>query len=113
MSESLLKLTRGVPPTEAFPTAQLSECATAVLAEHGDVVLQYGPSGGFPPLRAIVAQEMGVDDSQVIVGQGSLQLLDLAARMMIQPGDVVYIEEPSYDRTLTVLRRAVSCEVLA
>jgi 2-aminoadipate transaminase len=106
VSKPLIKLTRGVPPAEAFPTAQLSECATAVLAEHGDVVLQYGPSGGFPPLRAIVAQEAGVDDSQVIVGQGSLQLLDLLARMMIQPGDVVYIEEPSYDRTLTVLRRA-------
>jgi len=106
MSEPLIKLTRGVPPVEAFPTAQLSECAAAVLAEHGDVVLQYGPSRGFPALRALIAQETSADDDQIIIGQGSLQLLDLCARVLVEPGDVVYIEEPSYDRTLTLLRRA-------
>jgi 2-aminoadipate transaminase len=106
MSVPLIKLTRGVPPPESFPTEQLSECATAVLAEHGDVVLQYGPSRGFPALRALIARERDVNDAQIIVGQGSLQLLDLCARMMIRDGDVVYVEQPSYDRTLTVLRRA-------
>jgi len=106
MSEPLIKLTRGVPPAECFPTTQLSECAVAVLIEHGDVVLQYGPSRGFPALRALIAREAGVDDARVIVGQGSLQLLDLCARMLVEPGDTVYVEEPSYDRTLTVLRRA-------
>jgi 2-aminoadipate transaminase len=105
-SEPLIRLTRGVPPPESFPTAQLSECAVAVLAEHGDIVLQYGPSRGFPDLRDIIAQETGVDDSQVILGQGSLQLLDLCGRMLIRSGDVAYVEQPSYDRTLTTLRRA-------
>ena len=106
MSEALIKLTRGVPPVECFPTAQLSECAVAVLAEHGDVVLQYGPSRGFPALRTLIAQQTGVDAGQIIVGQGSLQLLDLCARALVEPGAVAYVEEPSYDRTLTVLRRA-------
>jgi len=106
MSASLIKLTRGVPSPSSFPTAQLSECATAVLAKYGDVVLQYGSPRGFPALRALIAQEMGVHDAQVIVGQGSLQLQDLCARVLIEPGDVVYVEEPSYDRTLTLLRRA-------
>ena len=104
-SEPLLKLTRGVPPAESFPTAQLSECATTVLAEQGDVVLQYGPSRGFPALRTIIAQEIGVRDDQVIIGQGSLQLQDFCARMLCGPGAIAYVEEPSYDRTLTVLRR--------
>lgn len=106
MSEPLIKLTRGVPPVESFPTEQLSECATAVLAKQGDVVLQYGPSRGFPALRALIAQETGVDDDQVIVGQGSLQLQDLCARMLVKAGDIAYAEEPSYDRALTVLERA-------
>jgi 2-aminoadipate transaminase len=105
MPEPLIKFTRGVPPVESFPTAQLSQCATAVLSEHGDVVLQYGPARGFPALRAHIAEGTGVPTDRVIVGQGSLQLLDLCARMLIEPGDVVYVEEPSYDRTLTVLRR--------
>jgi len=106
MSEPLIKLTRGVPPVECFPIAQLSECAVAVLAEHGDVVLQYGPSRGFPALRALIAGETGVDDDRVIIGQGSLQLQDFCARLLCAPGAVAYVEEPSYDRTLTVLRRA-------
>jgi 2-aminoadipate transaminase len=101
-----IKLTRGVPPVESFPISQISECAAAVLAEHGDVVLQYGPSRGFPALRASIAQEAGVHADRVILGQGSLQLQDLCARMLLKPGDVVYVEEPSYDRALTVMRRA-------
>lgn len=106
MSQSLIKLTRGVPPEESFPATQLSKCATAVLAEQGDEVLQYGKSRGYPALRKLVAREKGVHEDRIIVGQGSLQLLDLCARMLIQPGDVVYVEEPTYDRTLTILRRA-------
>ena len=102
---SIVKLTRGVPPVECFPTAQLSKCAATVLTEYGDVVLQYGPSRGFPALRALIAQEMGVNDDQVIIGQGSLQLQDFCARMLCAPGAIAYVEEPSYDRTLTVLRR--------
>jgi 2-aminoadipate transaminase len=103
---AIIKLTRGVPPVESFPTGQISECAVAVLAEHGDIVLQYGPSRGFPALRGLIAAEAGVDGDQVILGQGSLQLLDLCARTFVKPGAVVYVEEPSYDRALTILRRA-------
>lgn len=106
MSESFIKLTRGVPPTESFPTVRLSECACAVLEKHGDVVLQYGKAGGFPPLRQMLAEEHHVDADRVIVGQGSLQLQDLCARLLVKPGDVVYTEAPTYDRTLTLLRRA-------
>jgi len=106
MSKSLIKLTRGVPPVESFPIDQLAECANAVLIEHGGEVLQYGSSRGFPALRTLVAQEAGVDENRVIVGQGSLQLQDLCARMLFGPGDLAYVEEPSYDRTVTVLRRA-------
>ncbi len=106
MSEPLIKLTRGVPPTESFPTDRLSACACAILEAHGDVVLQYGKAGGFPPLRQLLAAEHGVAADRVIIGQGSLQLQDLCARLLIKPGDLVYTEEPTYDRTLTVLWRA-------
>lgn len=105
MSPSVIPFTRGVPPAEAFPKGQLAECAQTVLAEYGDQVLQYAPSRGFPPLRAIIAQEAGVHEDQVILGQGSLQLLDLLARFSLRPGDLAWVEEPSYDRAITVLRR--------
>lgn len=105
MSEPLIKLTRGVPPEESFPVTQLSECATTVLEEHGSQVLQYGSSRGYPVLRDHIAQEKEVDGTQVVIGQGSLQLLDLCARMLIEPGNLIYVEEPTYDRTLTIFRR--------
>lgn len=105
--QARIKLTRGVPPVESFPTEHLAECAAAALAEYGDVVLQYGPSRGFPPLLDLIAQEeTAVPERQVITGPGSLQLQDFCARLLCEKDDLVYVEEPSYDRTLTVFRRA-------
>ncbi len=43
---------------------------------------EYGSSRGYPPLRAWIAREAGVDEEQVIVGQGSLQLQDFCARLL-------------------------------
>jgi DNA-binding transcriptional MocR family regulator len=102
----LIKLTRGVPAEESFPVDRLQECAEAALLVHGYEILQYGKPRGYPRLRQLIAEEKGVDASRIIVGQGSLQLQDLCARALIEPGDVVYVEEPTYDRTLKILRRA-------
>ena len=106
MVPPLIRLTRGVPPAESFPVEQIKICAEAVLDNDAARVLQYGKARGYPPLREIIAREMDVDPEQIVVGQGSLQLQDLVARMLVRPGDVVYVEEPTYDRTLTLLRRA-------
>ena len=108
MTESLIKLTRGVPPEEGLPVDQLEACADHVLLVHGYDVLQYGEAQGYPALRELIAQEHRVEPDRVIVGQGSLQLQDLCARMLLEPGDLVYVEEPTYDRTLTVFRRAAA-----
>ena len=108
MSSQPIKLTRGVPPPESFPVARLSECAQQVLAEHSAVVLQYGPSRGFQPLRALIAQEAGVADARIILGQGSLQLQDFCARLLLGTGTVTWVEEPSYDRAVTIFRRTGS-----
>lgn len=106
MSETMIKLTRGVPPEESFPLEQLQICAEYVLRAHGAQVLQYGKSRGYPGLRELIAEEKGVDPDRMIVGQGSLQLQDLCARLLLEPGATVYVEEPTYDRTLTVFERA-------
>jgi 2-aminoadipate transaminase len=97
--------TRGVPPPEAFPTDELAQCFDAAL--HGDtaVVLQYGQQQGYPPLRRLLADEFGVDDTQVMVAGGSLQIQDLVAAHLIKPGDTVLTEQPSYDRAITTFRR--------
>jgi DNA-binding transcriptional MocR family regulator len=57
-------------------------------------------------LRELIAEGKGVDPDRIIVGQGSLQLQDFCARLLIEPGDFVYVEEPTYDRSLTLFQRA-------
>lgn len=102
---SVIQFTRGVPAVESFPSAKLADCAQAVLAQAGSVILQYGKSGGYPPLRTLIAGEADVDEGRVIVAPGTLQLQDFCINALLEAGDVVYVEEPTYDRTLTLLRR--------
>lgn len=97
--------TRGVPAIESFPVDDVIDAAVAVLKQHGAAILQYGPSLGFPPFRQWLAEWQGVQVDQVLTGNGSLQLVEFLCLVFLQPGDVVFTESPSYDRTLTLLRR--------
>ena len=106
MPQPVIKFTRGVPPPESFPTQEISDCAISLLANDPDIVLQYGTSGGYPPLRHYLAGQAGVADNRIAIGEGSLQLADIAARIMLDPGSIVYIESPSYDRSINIFRRA-------
>ena len=102
----IIAFTRGVPPPESFPAKQLAICANDALKEEGELVLQYGQAAGYQPLRELLASQAGISAERVIVGQGSLQLLDQVVRLLVKPTDVVLVEQPTYDRTLTLLRRA-------
>ncbi len=104
--QTIIRFTRGVPPPESFPVQKISECANSILETQSEKVLQYGPAGGYPPLRDWLAHSHGVKKEQILIGQGSLQIQDTIARVIVRPGDLVYVEEPSYDRTITIMRRA-------
>jgi 2-aminoadipate transaminase len=98
--------TRGVPAVEALPNTLISECLQAVLdGPDGRAVLQYGHNGGYLPLRQMLARQYAVEPEQILVGNGSLHLQDLLAGWLIKPGDVVFVEQPSYDRAITTFRR--------
>jgi DNA-binding transcriptional MocR family regulator len=101
-----INFTRGVPANESFPLGELSEAARSVLdGEQGTAALQYGPSLGFLPMRQWLAQWQGVAVEQVLTGNGSLELVEFLCRHLISPGDTVFTEAPTYDRTITLLRR--------
>ncbi|HEX9372665.1 MAG TPA: PLP-dependent aminotransferase family protein [Roseiflexaceae bacterium] len=97
--------TRGVPPAEAFPTDELAQCFDAALRGDTAVVLQYGQQPGYPALRRLLAEEYGVSDKELLIGNGSLQLQDLVAAQLIRPGATVLTEQPSYDRAISTFRR--------
>jgi len=102
---STINFTRGVPANESFPIAELTEAASAILQSSGVAVLQYGPSRGFGPLREWLAEWQGVTPDRVMTANGSLQLVEFLCLSLLQPGDLVFTEAPSYDRTLGLLRR--------
>ena len=100
-----INFTRGVPANESFPVADLIDAAASILRANGAAMLQYGPSTAFPPLRDWLAEWQHVRADQILTGNGSLQLIEFLCLQMLAPGDVVFTESPSYDRTLSLLRR--------
>jgi DNA-binding transcriptional MocR family regulator len=100
-----INFTRGVPATESFPVDDVIDAAVAALKQHGPTMLQYGPAMGFAPLLEWLANWQGVKTNQVLTGNGSLQLVDFLCWHLLEPGSVVFTEAPTYDRTVTLLRR--------
>ena len=100
-----INFTRGVPANESFPIAELIDAATAILKSRGASILQYGPATGFQPLREWLAEWQKVPVDRVLTGNGSLQLIEFLCFHMVKPGDVVFTESPTYDRTIGLLRR--------
>ncbi len=100
-----INFTRGIPANESFPIAEIIAAAGSVLEKHGAAMLQYGPAAGFGPFREWLAGWQGVQPDQVLTGNGSLELVEFLCRHMIQPGDAVFTEAPSYDRAIGIFRR--------
>ncbi|WP_353097388.1 PLP-dependent aminotransferase family protein [Tissierella praeacuta] len=106
----LLKLTQqpniisfagGMPAPESFPVEELIKIGRDVLEKTGTQALQYGPTEGYQPLREIIAKRMAkvkVDAKaeNILVTSGSQQGLDFAAKIFINPGDVIVCESPTY-----------------
>jgi DNA-binding transcriptional MocR family regulator len=100
-----INFTRGVPANESFPLGEIIDAATTALTQNGTAMLQYGPAAGYQPLREWLASWQGDTPDRVLTGHGSLQLIEFLCLHTIRPGDLVYTESPTYDRTITLLRR--------
>ncbi|WP_427019262.1 PLP-dependent aminotransferase family protein (plasmid) [Pseudarthrobacter sp. P1] len=97
----MISFANGAPYLGALPFDQLAASAQQILSQSGAVALQYGAGQGLPVLRKHISALMeleGVtaDPDQVVVTAGSQQALDLAARILVNPGDVIFAEAPSY-----------------
>ncbi|GAB4098119.1 PLP-dependent aminotransferase family protein [Sinomonas halotolerans] len=97
----IISFANGAPFLDGLPFEKLAEDAHRILAEQGSAALQYGPGDGIPALRSHIVEIMrleGIDarPEQVIVTAGSQQALDIAARVTVNPGEVVLAEGPSY-----------------
>ena len=100
----VISFARGNPSPDILPVEALGECAQAVIARDGRTILNYGPAGGYPPLREWIAAQHGVEQSQVVISTGSLTGFNFLMRHLFADGGRAVIEAPSYDRTIVVLR---------
>ena len=106
----LLKLTEqpdiisfagGLPAPETFPHEEFAEIAADELHEHYDNALQYGLTEGSLTLRNAVIEwlrprEPGLSIDHILVTTASQQALDLLSKAFLDPGDVIFVEAPTY-----------------
>ncbi len=95
-------LAGGWPNPAVFPDVELAEFANEILTQHADRALQYGTTEGVPALRELLAERtethygFSSTTNELTILHGSQQGMDLAARVLIEPGDVVLAGLPTY-----------------
>jgi 2-aminoadipate transaminase len=109
-TREMVSFAPGYPAPEAFPWTEFGEIASELLRGDG-TVLQYGATRGYRPLLDSILEIMAdrgvaLSREQILVTTGSQQGLDLVARVLLDPGDVVLVELPSYTGAITAFRNA-------
>jgi 2-aminoadipate transaminase len=97
----------GAPAPELVPADRLRTAAAEVWAKPGDLGLDYAGAEGYRPLRELIARRMVdpgvmVEADEVLLTNGSQQGIDLIARLLLDPGDAVVVEGPTYLGALQV-----------
>lgn len=100
-SPDIISFAGGMPAPEVFPVKEFQEAADAVFAQQGSRALQYSATEGYRPLREWIVDYMcryGIESSpdNVLITSGSQQALDLIGKIMINPGDLILTERPTY-----------------
>jgi GntR family transcriptional regulator/MocR family aminotransferase len=102
----------GLPALDAFPLAQWRRLAARRWRASGTAILGYQPSLGYLPLREATARYLatarGVDcrADQVMIASSSMQAVDVLARVLLERGDVAWIEDPGFPNLRAVLAMA-------
>jgi 2-aminoadipate transaminase len=103
-AEQLISFARGAPSLDIIDVEGLKAAAARAFDADPAGVTAYGTSVGYVPLRKWIADKHGVVSDQVIVTNGSLQADAFLFNHLVQPGDEVVVEKPTYDRTLLSLQ---------
>ncbi|MDX6649531.1 MAG: 2-aminoadipate transaminase [Solirubrobacteraceae bacterium] len=100
--EDVISLAGGLPDTSTFPTDSYAALMQQVASESCARALQYGPTEGMDVVKGCIVDVMaaegidGVDRDDILVTTGGQQVIDLVCKTLIDPGDVVVAEAPTY-----------------
>lgn len=99
---SIISFAGGLPNPVSFPVEEMDKATQKVLARDGVHALQYSGAQGYEPLRKFICKRykdvMGLDfdPADIIITNGSQQALDMFSAVMVDPGDEIMVESPSY-----------------
>jgi DNA-binding transcriptional MocR family regulator len=102
-----ISLSYGLPQTELFPLEDFRLSLNRAFRKEGATLLQLGLSGGYQPLQQYLASQMAlmsiqVTPDEVLITNGCQQSLDLISRILVQPGDEVVVENPTFPGAISV-----------
>lgn len=105
----MISFAGGLPAPEMFPTKELAEIAQDILVNNGTSALQYGITEGYDPLINIVKNRMakiniGNDSDDAIIVSGGQQGIDLTAKVFLNEGEGIIVENPSFIGALNAFR---------
>lgn len=106
----VVSLSAGNPAPEAFPVEAIQTITARLLAERPIDALQYSTTEGYGPLRARLREYMsdkhhvGSDDDEILITAGAQQVMGLAAKALVNRGDTVICECPSFVGALNSFR---------
>lgn len=97
----IISFAGGLPAPEFFPKEQMAAAFQRVILEEGEKALQYSTTEGHAPLRAWIAERMqakgiNCEPNNILITSGSQQGLDLLAKALVNTGDKVLVERPTY-----------------
>jgi 2-aminoadipate transaminase len=103
----VISLAGGLPDTSTFPAGTFAAQMTRIAQESAAEALQYGPTEGFAETVDCILEVMGAegmlpDPDDVIVTTGGQQAIDLICKSLVDPGDVVICEAPTYPGAVPV-----------
>lgn len=107
---SVIPLAAGNPSAEAFPVEEVKKITADILNEDPILALQYGVTEGYNPLRETISKYMkekhniGRDGDSIIITAGAQQIMDLSSKILLNEGDTVICEEPSFIGSLNCFR---------
>ncbi|WP_225097962.1 PLP-dependent aminotransferase family protein [Streptomyces sp. CoH27] len=108
-TSDVIPLAAGSPAPETFCSQEFTEVTTRLL-KRDPAALQYGDASGLPALRSWIAAQVptatgrSYEADRVLLTHGSQQALDLLCKALLDPGDVVVVDRPSYLGALQVFR---------
>jgi 2-aminoadipate transaminase len=98
----LVSLAGGLPAAEFYPIAEIQAATQRALQKHGPVALEYGPVEGLPALRDLIAKRVSAETgglftrANVMLITGSMQGLELIGKVLLDEGDTIVAESPTY-----------------